>query len=70
MNEVADRLIAGKFPIKVFREYRGLTLAQLANQTRLTEDIFSLVETCNHPLEADIVKRITVVSRLLIEYAV
>ncbi len=42
--EVADRLIAGESPLKVFREYRGLTQGRLAEATKTTAPYLSQIE--------------------------
>lgn len=43
--EIADRLIAGENPIKVFRKYRGLTQKQLAKQAKTAAAYLSQIET-------------------------
>ncbi len=43
--EVAERLVAGAHPIKVFREYRGMTQADLARQVGLSPMYISQIET-------------------------
>lgn len=43
--EVADRLIAGKSPLKVLRRYRGFTQKQLADKTETTAAYLSQIET-------------------------
>ena len=42
--EVADRLIAGESPLKVFREYRGLTQGRLAEAAKTTAPYLSQIE--------------------------
>lgn len=44
-SEIADRLIAGENPIKIFREYRGLTQRQLARAAATTAPYVSQIET-------------------------
>lgn len=44
-GEIADRLIAGENPIKIFREYRGLTQRQLARAAATTAPYVSQIET-------------------------
>ncbi len=41
---VADRLIAGESPLKVFREYRGLTQGRLAEAAKTTAPYLSQIE--------------------------
>ncbi len=43
--DVAERLAAGAHPIKVFREYRGMTQAELARQVGLSPMYISQIET-------------------------
>ncbi len=43
--EVAERLIEGENAIKVFREYRGMTQAELAEQVDLSAMYISQIET-------------------------
>ncbi len=43
--EVAERLVAGAHPIKVFRDYRGMTQAELARQVGLSPMYISQIET-------------------------
>ena len=43
--EVAKRLVAGDSPLKVFREYRGLTQAALAELTGISRLYLSQIET-------------------------
>lgn len=43
--EIADRMIGGENPTKVFREYRGLTQKQLAKKTGTSAAYLSQIET-------------------------
>ena len=43
--DLAERLVAGAHPIKVFREYRGMTQADLARQVGLSPMYISQIET-------------------------
>ncbi len=43
--ELAERLVAGAHPIKVFRDYRGMTQAELARQVGLSPMYISQIET-------------------------
>jgi len=45
--EVADRIIEGENPIKIFREYRNLTQKQLAEEVGITEQYISRLENGN-----------------------
>ncbi|OSM06745.1 helix-turn-helix domain-containing protein [Magnetofaba australis] len=42
--EVIDRIVDGENPIRVYREYRGLTLDQLAQQCGLSKPYLSQLE--------------------------
>lgn len=44
-QEVADRLIAGEHPLKVYREYRGLTQQLLAKASGVSRDMIAMMET-------------------------
>jgi DNA-binding XRE family transcriptional regulator len=44
-SEIADRLVAGENPIRVFREYRGLTQAQLAKAAKIARPYLAEIET-------------------------
>ena len=44
-DEVADRLIAGDHPVKVFREHRGLTQGQLSERAGIGALYLSQIET-------------------------
>lgn len=43
-DELAERLLNGEHPVKVFREYRGLTQKQLAEGAGLTQGYVSQIE--------------------------
>jgi ribosome-binding protein aMBF1 (putative translation factor) len=43
--ELVDRLIDGEHPVKVFREYRGLTQVRLAEKARINPTYLSQIET-------------------------
>lgn len=44
-SEVVDRLLEGENAIRVFREYRGMTQAQLAELAGITPGYLSQIET-------------------------
>lgn len=56
--EVADRLIDGEHPVKVFREYRGLTQAQLGDAVGLKQAYVSQIEAGSRIGTVDVLKRI------------
>ena len=43
--EIVDRLLAGQSPLKVYREYRGLTQKELARKAKITLVYLSQIET-------------------------
>jgi DNA-binding XRE family transcriptional regulator len=43
--EVVNAILDGKNPVKVWREYRGLTLQQLANALEISKPYLSQIET-------------------------
>jgi DNA-binding XRE family transcriptional regulator len=43
--EIVDRLLAKESPLKVYREYRGLTQRELARKARITPLYLSQIET-------------------------
>lgn len=43
-SEVVDRLLAGESPIRVWREYRGLTMAKLAELSGVDPSYVSAIE--------------------------
>ncbi len=42
--ELAERLLAGEAPLRVWREYRGLTLQALAERCGVTRQMLSMAE--------------------------
>ena len=42
--EVADRLLAGEHPLRVWRDQRGLTLQALADRCGVTRQMLSMIE--------------------------
>jgi len=42
--EIAERLVAGENPFRVFREYRGLTQAQLAKSAKIARPYLAEIE--------------------------
>lgn len=42
--EMADRLLAGDSPLRVWREYRGLTLQALAESCGVSRQMLSMIE--------------------------
>lgn len=56
--DVADRLLGGEHPVKVFREYRGLTQAQLSDAAGLKQAYVSQIEAGSRIGAVDVLKRI------------
>ncbi|MDR6772925.1 helix-turn-helix transcriptional regulator [Azospirillum sp. BE72] len=56
--DVADRLLGGEHPVKVFREYRGLTQAQLGAAAGLKQAYVSQIEAGSRIGAVDVLKRI------------
>lgn len=46
-SEILDRLLAGESPLRVWREHRGLTAAQLAARVKITPAHVSKLESGN-----------------------
>ena len=55
---LAQRLVAGDHPVKVFREHRGMTQAQLAEEVGLTAMYLSQVETRRRNASTKALRRI------------
>ena len=47
--ELADRISAGEHPVRVWREYRKLSLGELAKRTKLAQSYISEIETGKKP---------------------
>ncbi len=47
--EVVDRMLAGENLVRVFREYRGMTLAELAREAGISPAYLSEIETGKKP---------------------
>ena len=57
-HELVKRLIAGDHPMKVYREYRGLTQAELAERVGLSKIYVSQIETGKRNGSTKTLKRI------------
>ncbi len=44
-KELVDRLIAGENRLRIYREYRGLTQAALADASGVSRDMIAMIET-------------------------
>lgn len=56
--EIVDRLLNGEHPLRVFREYRGLTQAQLGEAVGLKQAYLSQIEAGARAGTVDVLKRI------------
>ncbi len=65
--EVADRLIAGEHPIKVFRRYRGVTQGRLAELVGTTAGYLSQIETRRRTGSTALLRRIAAALRVTVD---
>ena len=56
--EIADRLIAGESPLRVWREYRGLTQQKLADEAEISKPFLSQLENGQREASVDVLKRL------------
>lgn len=56
--EFADRLLAGESPLRVWRDYRGLSLQALAEQCGVTRQMLSMAERGKANPSADLLARL------------
>lgn len=61
--ELADRLLAGDNPLRVWRDHRGLTLQALAEQCGVTRQMLSMVEHGKANASADLLYKLAVALR-------
>ena len=59
--ELADRLLAGESPLKVWRDYRGLTLQTLAERCGVTRQMLSMVEHAKAKPSTDLLAKLAAV---------
>ncbi len=57
-HEVVKRLVAGEVPVRVYREYRGLTQRVLAERAKLATSYLSQIETGQRTGSAKLLRRI------------
>jgi len=55
--EIADRLLAGDNPVRVFRAYRGLSLQQLADACGVTNAHISMIEQGKRSMSTELLKK-------------
>jgi DNA-binding XRE family transcriptional regulator len=56
--EIADRLIAGENPLRVWREYRKLTQQQLAEKAGITKPYLSQLESARREASISVFKKL------------
>ena len=56
--DLVDRLINGEAPLRVWREYRGLTLQSLADRCGTTRQMLSMIENGKARPSADLLGRL------------
>jgi DNA-binding XRE family transcriptional regulator len=57
-EEVAERLVNGNNPVKVFREYRGMTQKQLGDAVGVKQAYVSQIEANSRVGTVDVLRRI------------
>lgn len=57
-HAVVTRLVGGENPLKVWREYRGLSQADLAEQVSLGQSTIAMLETGKRVEQVDTLKKI------------
>jgi DNA-binding XRE family transcriptional regulator len=65
--EVLDRLLAGDHPLRVWREYRGLTMQQLSSKADVPQSYVSEIETGKKPGSVAALKSLAEVLELTID---
>jgi DNA-binding XRE family transcriptional regulator len=68
--EVVDRLIAGEAPLRVWREFRGMTAAQVAAAVQITPAHVSKIESGKGEPSVALLKKLTRVLRVEMELLV
>ncbi len=61
--ELADRLLAGESPLRVWREYRGLTLQALADACGVSRQMLSMIEHGRSAPSVSLLSRLAVALR-------
>lgn len=64
---VVKRLIAGDNPVRVYREWRGITATALAKAAKVAQPYLSAIETGSKPGSAAALKRIAAVLKMDME---
>lgn len=63
-TELVERLVRGDNPVRVWREYRGMTTAALAAAAGVTSSAISQIEGGKRGLSVELLKRLAVVLRV------
>lgn len=58
-QELVERLLDGENPLRVWREYRGMSTAALASAAGVTPSAISQVETGKRGLSVDLLKKLS-----------
>ena len=66
-SEVVDALIDGENPVKVWREFRGLTQQQLADATGISKPYLSQIETGKRRGSTDILSALAKALKVTLE---
>uniref|UniRef100_A0A832A522 XRE family transcriptional regulator n=1 Tax=Desulfacinum infernum TaxID=35837 RepID=A0A832A522_9BACT len=56
--EVADRLLAGEHPVRVFRSHRDMTLQQVADACGVTNSHISQIENGKRSMSTELLKKV------------
>ena len=54
---VVDRILAGEHPVRVLREYRSMTLQQLADACEVTNSHISQIERVKSSMSTEVLKK-------------
>ena len=63
-HELVERLLGGQNPLRVWREYRGMTTAALASAAGVTPSAISQVEAGKRGLSVDLLKKLSGILRV------
>jgi DNA-binding XRE family transcriptional regulator len=55
---VADALVAGENPVRIFRKHRGMTLAAVAERCGIAVPYLSQIETGKRKASSDVLKKL------------
>lgn len=58
--ELAERIAAGVHPVRVWREYRGMTASSLVTESGIAQSYLSDIETGKKPGSAKALKRVAI----------